>query len=336
MGGLPGVRWGAIHVPYKYIALVLLLLQTTVVVLCMRYSRLPSDPENPSHVYLLTTAVVMSEIFKMVGSVFMLWLEKRDQGLGWVLEHLRYELMENKTETMKLGVPAGLYTLQNNLLFVALSNLDATTYQVTYQLKIMTTALFSVVLLGKQLSSFKWAGLVMLMIGVILVQWPTGEASTAMHGNPFLGLVAVLLACCSSGFAGVYFEMILKGSSQSVWVRNFQLGLFSAVLGLAGVLFNDGSKVASGGFFQYYNGMTWMVIFLQAFGGLVVAAVIKYADNILKTFANAASIMLTGIVSFLALNEFTLTVTFMAGSFLVICATIIYSHEPPPRRVLSA
>lgn len=33
-------------------------------------------------------------------------------------------------DTMKLIVPAGLYTLQNNLLFLALTYLDAATYQV--------------------------------------------------------------------------------------------------------------------------------------------------------------------------------------------------------------
>ena len=35
-------------------------------------------------------------------------------------------------DAILLGVPAGLYTLQNNLLFIALQNLDGTTYQVTY------------------------------------------------------------------------------------------------------------------------------------------------------------------------------------------------------------
>jgi hypothetical protein len=33
---------------------------------------------------------------------------------------------------MKLGVPAGLYTIQNNLLFGAIDNLDAATFQVGY------------------------------------------------------------------------------------------------------------------------------------------------------------------------------------------------------------
>ena len=42
----------------------------------------------------------------------------------------REEILEKPFETMKLIIPSGLYCLQNNLLFVALTNLDAATYQV--------------------------------------------------------------------------------------------------------------------------------------------------------------------------------------------------------------
>lgn len=40
------------------------------------------------------------------------------------------DVVLNVWETFKLAVPAFLYVVQNNLLFVALSNLDAATYQV--------------------------------------------------------------------------------------------------------------------------------------------------------------------------------------------------------------
>lgn len=38
-----------------------------------------------------------------------------------------------------------------------------------------------------------------------------------------------------SGFAGIYFEKILKGSDVSVWIRNIQLAIISLPVGLANV-----------------------------------------------------------------------------------------------------
>lgn len=43
---------------------------------------------------------------------------------------IRQEIINSPMDCLKLAIPAGLYTLQNNLLFLALSHLDAATYQV--------------------------------------------------------------------------------------------------------------------------------------------------------------------------------------------------------------
>ena len=51
-------------------------------------------------------------------------------------------------------------------------------YQVTYQLKILTTALFSVCLLKKQIQPMQWISLLMLTIGVALVQLPEDTFSS--------------------------------------------------------------------------------------------------------------------------------------------------------------
>lgn len=42
----------------------------------------------------------------------------------------------------------------------------------------------------------------------------------------------------------------------------------------------------------------------QALGGLVIAAVIKYADNILKGFATSLSIILSTLISYFWLQDF--------------------------------
>ena len=135
---------------------------------------------------------------------------------------------------------------------------------------------------------------------------------------------AVLLACISSGFAGVYFEKILKGSQVSLWTRNIQLGLFGFITGLLTALYKDGDKIGDNGFFYGYTPIVWTVISIQAMGGLLVAVVIKYADNILKGFACSISIIVSAVLAVFVF-DFVITTLFCVGTVLVIGAVYLYS-----------
>lgn len=212
----------------KYLSLGILVFQTTSLVLTMRYSRTLKE-EGPR--YLSSTAVVIAELLKILACVLLVYKDSKCN-LRTLNRVLHDEILNKPMETLKLAIPSGIYTLQNNLLYVALSNLDAATYQVTYQLKILTTALFSVSMLSKKLGVYQWLSLVILMTGVAFVQWPSDSQVPAAKehsaGSQLVGLMAVLIACFSSGFAGVYFEKILKETKQSVWIRNIQLGKFNS------------------------------------------------------------------------------------------------------------
>lgn len=155
------------------------------------------------------------------------------------------------------------------------------------------------------------------------------SVSDSSSQNYMVGLVAVVISCLSSGFAGVYFEKILKGSSASVWVRNVQLGIFGTVLGMLGLWWNDGAAIAERGFLFGYTDMVWCVIFNQAFGGLLVAVVVKYADNILKGFATSFSIIVSTVTS-IYLFSFHVDLLFTAGAGLVIGAVYMYSLPKAP------
>ncbi|CAB1430751.1 unnamed protein product [Pleuronectes platessa] len=155
------------------------------------------------------------------------------------------------------------------------------------------------------------------------------EASDSSNQNYMVGLIAVVISCLSSGFAGVYFEKILKGTSASVWVRNVQLGIFGMALGMLGLWWNDGPAVAEHGFMFGYTDMVWCVIFNQAFGGLLVAVVVKYADNILKGFATSFSIIVSTVMS-IYLFSFHVDMLFTVGAGLVIGAVYMYSLPKAP------
>lgn len=332
-GSTSQIITSTISIPLKYICLTVLVIQTSLNVLMLRYTRTSRDPTEP--VYIASTAVLLAEILKIFICILILLKE-----VGYSFDQFRTkihrEAIENWKDALKLMVPALLYVVQNNLLYLALSNLDAATYQVTYQLKILTTAVFSVFMLHRKLNPMKWFSLVVLMVGVILVQWPDPSSAAAKttkdvgSSSRFIGVVAVLCACVSSGFSGVYFEKILKGSAVSLWMRNLQLAFFSIIIATAGLFINDIKYVLTGGFFQGYNKLVFVVIFIQGVGGLIIGAVVKYADNILKGFATSISIVVSSVISYFLLHDFNPTLFFIFGSSAVLLATYIYSLPAKP------
>lgn len=107
----------------KYVSLFTLTIQNASLILTIRYSRtLPGD------MYITTTAVVFAEIFKVLACLLIILAEKQNIQ-DWL--HLLYTtIIGQPWDTLKLSVPALIYTVQNNLQYVAISNLDAATFQV--------------------------------------------------------------------------------------------------------------------------------------------------------------------------------------------------------------
>ena len=188
-------------------------------------------------------------------------------------------------------------------------------------------------MLGKKLSSLQWGSLVILFVGVSLVQLQSSSSvsPSAQQQNYLLGLCAVIVSCLSSGFAGVYFEKMLKGSSSSVWLRNVQLGMFGSVTALIGMLLKDGALVHEKGLLFGYNWLVLVVVSQQAVGGLIVAVVVKYADNILKGFATSLSIILSCIAS-VFLFDYVISLKFAVGAVLVIVAIYLYGRLSPSKQ----
>lgn len=330
----------------------------------MHYSRV-SIP--PSEAYSTASAVLLNELLKGSISFFTALFRvytsrKKDAALYPPYPHpqqhtplsaLRQVLREIfSPDCWKLSIPALLYVVQNSLQFVAVSNLPVATFQVTYQMKILTTAAFSVALLRKRLSSTKWVSLIFLALGVAIVQIQTTTSTTHTHHretavgsahdsaplythimSPLKGFGAVTAACFTSGLAGVYFEMVLKNSKADLWVRNVQLSLFSLIPALLPMLYHQHSSPPSphhsqgffGQMFANFGVWAWATVSIQVFGGLVTAVVIKYSDNILKGFATSLSIILSFLAS-VALFDFKLTSSFVIGSSVVLASTWMYNQ----------
>ncbi|CZR57129.1 related to UDP N-acetylglucosamine transporter (Golgi UDP-GlcNAc transporter) [Phialocephala subalpina] len=394
-------------VPMKHVSLITLTFQNSALILIMHYSRIM--PLGGGHRYFSSTAVFLNEVIKLAVSLTIALYDISSTLPQQTPATVLFEQLYNSVfsgDGWKLAIPATLYTLQNSLQYVAVSNLDAVHFQILYQLKILTTAVFSVTMLGRTLSPKRWIALILLTIGVAIVQLPSGDHSAyapmkdahsrfyfprsfhelgnigggvqevareltkrGIEGlsqglskrsatyegiqedlglvkpimNYSMGLFAVLVAAVISGLTGVYFEKVLKESTQhvTVWTRNVQLSFYSLFPAfIIGVIFKDGEEIAKNGFFDGYNAVVWTAIVFQAIGGVLVAMCINYADNIAKNFATSISIIISFLFS-VWFFDFQVSWNFVIGTAVVIYATYLYStqekrrNRPPPINIAS-
>ena len=145
------------------------------------------------------------------------------------------------------------------------------------------------------------------------------------------------VACFSSALAGVYFEKVLKKGSTgangevkkpvSLWMRNIQMAFFSVIIALVNGYRLKGDD-AEKQFMHGFDSWVWALVMLQAGGGLLVAAVIKYADNVLKGMATGVSVVTSTACSVVLFNT-PLTIHFFIGGSIILVSVYFFSNELP-------
>ena len=176
----------------KWASLLVLVVQNCSLILIMRYSRTISSPQD---MYISSTAVVFCELLKFLISAVCLYVQ--DKSKSHFVHHIVNDIATHHLEFLKLLIPAGLYVIQNNLQYIAATNLSAPVFQLLSQLKIVTTAVFFVMLLSRKLSIVQWCSIVALSCGVALVQMQNDSSGSS--GNQAVGIVCVVLSSLTSG-----------------------------------------------------------------------------------------------------------------------------------------
>jgi UDP-sugar transporter A1/2/3 len=330
-----------------------LVLQNTLTALLGRFTRQAVDKDS---LYDIGQFILVSELIKLVTSVLLEFAaSSQTQTLPRAITQNCFEIFKERLygrprDLLRMSVPAVFYWASNTLLYVAISNLSVSIFQVMVQTKLVVTAVVSVLLLGRHYSFRQWACLVVISISAALVTLEEQKATdtpTKSNAQLFflesnepliIGLVAVTLSCLMSAFSGVYFEKILKTETKdppTIWMRNIQLAFCSVVIALLqqvsrGDFFPQKSEQSGENppFLHGFTPLVWCQVFLFAGGGLLVSAVIKYADNVLKGVAIGISVLLSTVAS-MFLYGTSITPLFNLCAFATIAAVYFFSNELP-------
>uniref|UniRef100_A0A0N4ZT80 UDP-N-acetylglucosamine transporter n=1 Tax=Parastrongyloides trichosuri TaxID=131310 RepID=A0A0N4ZT80_PARTI len=309
---------------YKYGGLIMLCIQQTSMPLMTRAAR----DRDSNEVFITTVNVLMMDILKLVFCVSVLII--KEKSIINFYKKTVSTIFGDWKDTLKLGIPSIIYILQNNLYYISLSNLEPTTFCVCYQLKIFTTALMLRILLNKKLSTAQWIALCFLLFGVVEVQMqysPPASNVDSSQQNPTLGFITVFAMCFTSAFAGAYMEKCLKKSDVDIWTQNIRLSLYGLLFGGASMLIKDLDNIQEYGMFRGFDLLVWILTAVNSVGGLLIAVVMKYADNILKGYAQSMSIIGAAVGSMFLFN-FSPNFMFLFGTANVMLSIILYSKYP--------
>lgn len=312
-----------------WMVLILLAVQNCSKTLLMRYV-MKDQPK------ILTSAAVLgSEFLKLSAScAFILFYQNKS--VASILQYLR----DDARNTLLLTVPAAAYNLQMSLEYVALANLNAALFAVLVQTKLLFTATMAALVLRTKLKVMQVISLVLLTVGVTLCNLSntnTSSAGTVWDAKTITGVTATLGIAVSSGFASVYTEKVIKGQKQQqrpaavtdgsaygLAYTQVQLALMSLVtMGVYAVV-KDLSKILAHGLFFNFTAAALLSVVNSAVGGLIVAAVLKYADSVLKGYATAVSVVLTGVLSMLLFGT-QLSAIYFLGIVNVVIAVVLYN-----------
>ncbi|CCW62889.1 unnamed protein product [Phytomonas sp. EM1] len=173
-----------------------------------------------------------------------------------------------------------------------------------------------------------------------------GSGMDTNYEHYIMGIASVVIACTLSSISSVYMEWIFKKRSHRclLSVRNVHLAFFSILyfisLGVNECLINranqSGDSVMESdesysfvwSFIRsYFTGFDYLVVILVLFHacrGIMVALVMRYSDNIMKSFSIGASILLNGVGSTILFDS-QFTFLFLLASILVIVSIFMYN-----------
>ncbi len=286
---------------------------------------------------------LLSETLKLSVAIFFLHRSKD----GLPLESLREGLAQilkgesDLRKMVKYALPAALYLINNLIYYAVLPLTTPSLLQVCILAKLPTTGILHHYAIKRQENIYAWFSLLFLCIGLAAFNVPS-SASTSSNtelGAWYLAPVAGFSMACLSAWASISSETATKEGN--FWESQAYLYTWGVVFAMVSYLLIPSSAPA--------RAIAWTsdslplllavagVVTITAVTGLVVAAVLRARDNILKVVGTAASLLTIAVTQFLLfpnLRESTFSQWKVLGGGIVTISTWcynFYSQEPWPK-----
>ena len=280
-----------------------------------------SQKSSTSYSYSTFSALAIAEGIKFAISALLLTRSGRAN---------IYRLPLAKNESAFPGVPSSylkilalalMYCVNNQLTFSIFLAADPASLNIFKAGSTAITAAISCMLLGRHVSWQQWAAIILQLSGLIVTQYDACKDRMTLSPATY---TLLLISVTITALSGVLNENQLKTLPLSLHQQSMVLYAGGVVLNTAGHFIKASLSDGVPGFFAGYDASSIAVVAVNACFGIVVTAVYKYADSIMKCLASAVTTVLLIGISWLMFG-LRLHATILAGCVTVIVAVSLYS-----------
>lgn len=225
------------------------------------------------------------------------------------------------SHTAAFAIPACIYLVMNIIKVVAARNLAPPIFQLLAASKIICTALASWLLMSKDLSSAQWAAMITLTVGVALGQQWDGAVGAEVPVAPAL---MMFFNSMLSALAAVYTERVLKArgsAALTIFATNLHMSAHTLIVNIAKAAVWEVPVLVN---FSSLGWRTWAALGNEAVNGILVSAIMRHADSIVKNYAFSTSIFATAALS-VPILDYWPKPQFFAGAALVGVSMALYT-----------
>jgi len=269
-----------------------------------------------------TLLVVLLEAFKLVATIIRSGCDRP----SFDTTSLR--------KSMKFVLPSLIYAVNNNIYLAGLILVPPPIWVILCSFRTVVTASLYKFVLKREISLIQFLGALLIVVSIIVAK--LGDVLSSDGGNriPMLAIIFAVVSSFNSVGAAVYTESLFKTTGENFLEQQFWLYFYGMIVA-AGVhvvsvrsinpvqpfatLSESSSKIQI---------LLLVALLFGSIGGIVVAAILKRLDNVVKEYSSATANIFTAVIcSFLFPEKFSFTIYIVFAMVLLFTGIYLYERK---------
>jgi drug/metabolite transporter (DMT)-like permease len=242
---------------------------------------------------------------------------------------------QSRSTLLQYVVPASLYALSDVIRVNALRALDASTFAILFNSRMLFLAFVWQWVMDRKLFAIHWLSLLCVMVGCCLKEYPNIDDDS--HAARHWAYIEIAILGVITSFATVWNEMLLqKRSDVGVSLQNLAMYIWGTIFTIVMVCVHHVWNPSE--FNNPLDAQAWKAIWgrplvltsalVLAMYGVATAYFLRYLSNITREVTLGAAAPLLSVVMDFFLFKITMGAIEYVGLILVLLGVVLFAFKP--------